>query len=95
MKLSFHTSQHSLPGYTSLQLAIAYTDGVLNEDQVSRAIQLGIDAIVSAISESVICSSSSRQATAQGRRQVDSQERDSLDEVLEQILCEGSHLSTV
>ena len=95
MKLSFHTSQQESPGYTSLALGIAYTDGVLNEDQVSRAIQLGIDAIVSAISESVICSSSSRQATAQGRRQVNSQERDSLDEILEQILCEGSHLSTV
>lgn len=95
MKLSFHTSQQESPGYTSLQLAIAYTNGVLNEDQVSRAIQLGIDAIVSAISESVICSSSSRQATAQGRRQVNSQERDSLDQILEQILCEGSHLSTV
>lgn len=95
MKLSFHTSQQQSPGYTSLQLAIAYTDGVLNEDQVSRAIQLGIDAIVSAISESVICNSSSRQTAAQGRQQVDSQERDSLDEILEQILCEGSHLSTV
>ena len=95
MKLSFRTSQHSLPGYTSLVLGIAYTDGVLNEAQISRAIQLGIDSFVSAISESVICNSSSRQATAQGRRQVNSQERDSLDEILEQILCEGSHLSTV
>jgi len=45
MKLSFHTSQQVSPGSTSLQLAIAYTDGVLNEDQVSSAIQLGIDAI--------------------------------------------------
>ena len=95
MKLSFHTSQQLSPGYTSLQLAIAYTDGVLNEDEVSRAIQLGIDAIVSAISESVICSSSSRQT--QGGRQVGKErtQRDSLDQVLEQILCEGSHLSTV
>ena len=95
MKLSFHTSQHSLPGYTSLALGIAYTDGVLNEEQISRAIQLGIDAIQRSLSQSVVCNSSSRQATAQGRQQVDSQERDSLDEVLEQILCEGSHLSTV
>ena len=95
MKLSFHTSQQESPGYTSLQLAIAYTDGVLNEAQVSRAIQLGIDSIVSAISESVICNSSSRQT--QGGRQVGKErtQRDSLDEILEQILCEGTHLSTV
>ena len=95
MKLSFHTSQHSLPGYTSLALGIAYTDGVLNEAQVSRAIQLGIDSIVSAISESVICNSSGRQA--QRNRQVGKEgtQRDSLDEILEQILCEGTHLSTV
>ena len=95
MKLSFHTSQQQSPGYTSLQLAIAYTDGVLNEAQVSRAIQLGIDSIVSAISESVICNSSSRQA--QRDRQVGKErtQRDSLDEVLEQILCESTHLSTV
>ena len=95
MKLSFHTSQQQSPGYTSLQLAIAYTDGVLNEAQVSRAIQLGIDSIVSAISESVVCNSSSRQAQAQGRKQTLDKEGDSLDEILEQILCEGSHLSTV
>ncbi len=95
MKLSFHTSQQESPGYTSLQLAIAYTDGVLNEAQVSRAIQLGIDSIVSAISESVVCNSSSRQAQAQGREQALNKEGDTLDKVLEQILCEGSHLSTV
>ena len=95
MKLSFHTSQRLSPGYTSLALGIAYTDGVLNEEQISRAIQLGIDTIQHSLSQSVICNSSSRQATAQGRQQVDSQERDSLDEVLEQILCEGSHLSAV
>ena len=95
MKLSFHTSQQESPGYTSLQLAIAYTDGVLNEAQVSRAIQLGIDSIVSAISESVVCNSSSRQAQAQGRKQTLDKEGDSLDKVIEQILCEGSHLSTV
>jgi hypothetical protein len=95
MKLSFHTSQHSSPGYTSLALGIAYTEELLNEEQVSRAIQLGIDSIQRSLSQSVVCSSSSRQATAQGRQQVDSQERDSLDQVLEQILCEGSHLSTV
>jgi len=95
MKLSFHTSQHSLPGYTSLALGIAYTDGVLNEAQISRAIQLGIDSFVSAISESVICNSSSRQTQTQGRKQTLDKEGDSLDEILEQILCEGSHFSTV
>ncbi len=95
MKLSFHTSQQVSPGSTSLQLAIAYTDGVLNEAQVSRAIQLGIDSIVSAISESVVCNSSSRQVKEQGRQQVNNEQRDSLDKILEQILCEGSHLSTI
>ena len=95
MKLTYHTSQHSSPGYTSLALGIAYTDGLLNEDQISSAIQLGIDSVIRSLSQSVVCNSGSRQATTQGRRQVNSQERDSLDEVLEQILCEGSHLSTV
>lgn len=95
MKLSFHTSQQLSPGYTSLALGIAYTDGVLNEEQISRAIQLGIDSVIQSISQSVICNNSSRQTTTQGRQQVNSQERDSLDQVLEQILCEGSHLSTV
>ena len=95
MKLSFHTSQRLSPGYTSLALGIAYTDGVLNEAQVSRAIQLGIDSVIRSLSQSVIRNSSSRQATTQGREQVLDKERDSLDEILEQILCEGSHLSTV
>ena len=95
MKLSFHTSQQESPGYTSLALGIAYTDGVLNEEQISRAIQLGIDAIQHSLSQSIICNSSSRQATAQGREQALNKEGDTLDEVLEQILCEGSHLSTV
>jgi len=95
MKLSFHTSQHLSPGYTSLALGIAYTDGVLNEEQISRAIQLGIDSVIRSLSQSVIRNSSSRQTTTQRRQQVLNKERDSLDEVLEQILCEGSHLSTV
>ena len=95
MKLSFHTSQQVSPGSTSLQLAIAYTDGVLNEDQVSSAIQLGIDAIQRSLSQSIVRSSSSRQATAQGRQQVDCQEGDSLDEILEQILRQGAHHSAV
>ena len=95
MKLSIHTSQRLSPGYTSLALGIAYTDGVLNEEQISRAIQLGIDSVIRSLSQSVIRNSSSRQTTTQRRQQVNSQERNSLDEVLEQILCEGSHLSTV
>jgi len=95
MKLSFRTSQQQSPGYTSLQLAIAYTDGVLNEDQISSAIQLGIDAIQRSLSQSVIRNSSSRQAKAQGREQALNKEGDTLDKVIEQILCEGSHLSTV
>ena len=95
MKLSFHTSQHLSPGYTSLALGIAYTDGVLDEEQVSRAIQLGIDSVIRSLSQSVVRNSSSRQTTTQRRQQVLNKERDSLDEVLEQILCEGSHLSTV
>ena len=95
MKLSFRTSQQQSPGYTSLQLAIAYTDGVLNEEQISRAIQLGIDSVIRSLSQSVVCNSSSRQAATQGRQQVLNKERDTLDEILEQILCEGSHLSTV
>lgn len=95
MKLSFHTSQQVSPGSTSLQLAIAYTDGVLNEDQVSSAIQLGIDAIHYSLSQSVIRNSSSRQATEYRRQQVDCQERDSLDEILEQILRQGAHSSAV
>ena len=95
MKLSFRTSQQQSPGYTSLQLAIASTDGVLNEDQISSAIQLGIDAIQHSLSQSVIRNSSSRQAAAQGREQALNKEGDTLDKVIEQILCEGSHLSTV
>ena len=95
MKLSFRTSQQQSPGYTSLQLAIAYTDGVLNEDQISSAIQLGIDAIQRSLSQSVIRNSGSRQTTTQGQQQVINKEGDTLDEILEQILCEGSHLSTV
>ncbi len=94
MKLSFHTSQQQSPGCTSLALGIAYTDGVLDEEQVSRAIQLGIDAIQRSLSNSVICNSRSRQA--QGQRQLEERAQgNSLDEILEQILCEGSNLSRV
>ncbi len=52
MKLSFRTYQQQSPGYTSLALAIAYTDGVVDEKQISRAIQLGIDSVIHSISQS-------------------------------------------
>ena len=95
MKLSFRTSQQQSPGYTSLQLAIAYTDGVLNENQISSAIQLGIDAIQHSLSQSVICNSRSRQALRKKRVSQERTQGDSLDEILEQILCEGANLSAV
>ena len=95
MKLSFHTSQRVSPGYTSLQLAIAYTDGVLNEEEVSNAIQLGINAVIQSLSQSVVRSSSSRQIEGQDRADQEGTQGDSLDEILEQILCEGVNLSAV
>lgn len=95
MKLNYHTSQHSSPGYTSLALGIAYTDGLLNEDQISSAIQLACDAFISSISSAVV--SNNRQQRVSQQRQADSQTqvRDTMDEILEQILCEGTHLSAV
>lgn len=95
MKLSIHTSQHSSPGYTSLALGIAYTEGLLNEAQISSAIQLACDAFISSISSAVV--SNSRQQRVGQQQQADSQTqvRDTMDEILEQILCEGTHLSTV
>lgn len=95
MKLSFHTSQQQSPGYTSLALGIAYTDGVLNEDQVSSAIQLGIDAIQRSLSQSVVCNSSSRQTLGERRVSQEVTQGDTLDKILEQILCQGSNLSAV
>ena len=94
MKLTYHTSQHSSPGYTSLALGIAYTDGLLNEDQISSAIQLACDTFQRSISSAVV--SNSRQSRVR-QQQVskETQRRDSLDEILEQILCEGINLSTV
>jgi ribosomal protein L17 len=95
MKLTYHTSQHSSPGYTSLALGIAYTDGLLNEEQISSAIQLASDAFISSISSALIINS--RQQRVANRRQASSQTQwgDSLDEILEQVLRQGSHLSTV
>ena len=95
MNLTYRTSQHSSPGYTSLALGIAYTEGLLNETQISSAIQLACDAFISSISSAVV--SNSRQQRVNQQRQADSQTqvRDTMDEILEQILCEGTHLSTV
>ena len=95
MKLTYHTSQHSSPGYTSLALGIAYTDGLLDEDQISSAIQLACDTFQRSISSAVI--SNSRQKRVAQWREANSQTqgRDSLDEILEQVLRQGSHLSTV
>jgi hypothetical protein len=95
MKLSIRTYQHQSPGYTSLQLGIAYTDGVLDETQVSRAIQLGIDSIVCNLSNSVTRNASSRTVLRQERVAEECPERNHMDEIIEQILCEGVDVSTV
>ena len=94
MKLTYHTSQHSLPGYTSLALGIAYTDGLLNEEQISSAIQLACDSFQRSISSAVI--SNNRQARVRQRQaSQEAQERNQMDKILEQILCESANLSTV
>lgn len=95
MKLSFRTSQRQSLGYTSLELGIAYTDGVLNEDQISSACQLAIDTFVHSISQSVVRNSRSRQNGGVGQVNQQESQRDKMDEVLKQILCESAHLSTV
>lgn len=94
MKLSIHTSQHSLPGFTSLALGIAYTDGLLNEDQISSAAQLAIDTYISSITAAIV-SNSSKERVGQRLANQETQVRNSLDEILEQVLRQGSHLSTV
>ena len=95
MKLSFRTSQQQSPGYTSLALAIAYTDGVVDEKQISRAIQLGIDSVIHSVSQSVASNASSRRLNGQQRVAQECAERNQMDEVLEQILCESLDGSTV
>ena len=95
MKLSFRTYQQQSPGYTSLVLGIAYTDGVVDEKQISRAIQLGIDSVVHSVSQSVASNASSRRPDRQQRVAQECAERNQMDEVLEQILCEGIDVSTV
>ena len=95
MKLSIRTYQHQSPGYTSLQLGIAYTDGVLDEAQVSSAIQLGIDNVIRNISQSVTSNTRSRRLDRGQQVTQECAERNHMDEVLEQILCEGVDVSTV
>jgi hypothetical protein len=95
MKLSIHTYQHQSLGYTSLALGIAYTDGVLDETQVSRAIQLGIDSIVFNLSDSVTRNANSRTVLRQERVAEECPEGNHLDQIIEQILCEGVDVSTV
>lgn len=95
MKLSFHTSQRVSPGYTLLALGIAYTDGVLDEKQISRAIQLGIDSVIHSLSQSVTSNASSRRLAEQQRVTQECAERNQMDEVIEQILCESLNGSTV
>lgn len=92
MKISFHTSQHQSPGYTSLQLAIAYTDGVVNEKDISNACELAINSFIYSISNRIVgLDSKERRLRAEQKAPV----RDSLDQILEQVLCQGSNLSTV
>ena len=95
MKLTYHTSQYSSPGYTSLALGIAYTDGLLNEAQISSAIQLACDAFQRSISSAVVSNSRKQRVNQQRQASEETQERNSLDKILEQILCEGINLSTI
>lgn len=91
--LKFSTSHHSSPGFTSLALYIAYTDGLLNEEQISRASELATDAFIRSISQSIV--GNAEEATREQRANRQAPQRDSLDEILEQVLREGTHLSAV
>ena len=95
MKLSFRTYQQESPGYTSLQLAIAYTDGLLNEKEISDATQLAINAFVRSISHSVVGKCSQKQVDRRRQAITETQQGNQMDQILKQILCEGSNLSTV
>ena len=90
MKLSIRTSQQQSPGYTSLALGIAYTDGLLNEEQISSACQLACDAFLSSISSAVVSNNRKERAREQAISK-EIPEGISLDEILEQILRQGSH----
>lgn len=90
--LKFHTSQHQSPGYTSLQLDIAYTDGLLNEKQISDAIELAIGILISNISSGIVGTQNKEKRL---RTDKETSKRDTLDKILESILCESTHLSTI
>jgi len=94
MKLSIHTSQQQSPGSTSLALGIAYTDGLLNEDQISSACQLASDAFIRSISSALV-SNNRKQRVDRRQASQKTSEGNTLDEILEQVLRQGSHLSTV
>ena len=94
MKLSIHTSQHQSPGSTSLALGIAYTDGLLNENQISSACQLASDAFIRSISSALV-NNNREQRVDRRQASQETPEGNTLDEILEQILCEGINLSAV
>lgn len=90
--LRFHTSHHSSRGFTSLVLATSFTDGLLNEEQICRATELATGVFVRSISESIVGNA------AKDRRQRADETAslgDSVDEIIEQVLRQGSHLSAV
>lgn len=92
MKLSFHTSQRQSPGYTSLQLDIAYTNGALDETHISDVCELAINTFVNSVSSRIVgIDSKERRLRAEQETPVG----DSLDKILEQVLRQGSNLSTV
>jgi hypothetical protein len=90
--LNFHTSHRSSPGSTSLQLDISYTKELLNEKIVCHIIELAINSAISDISKSFL--GNTRQRREQQGDQQGSQ-RNEVDQIIKQILCEGSNLSTV
>lgn len=90
--LKFHTSHHLSPGFTSLVLAIAFTDGLLDEAEIGNAVELATSTFIRSISESVASKGTDYR---QGRVSNQAPQRDSLDEILEQVLRQGSHISTV
>lgn len=94
MKLSIRTSQHQSPGSTSLALGIVYTDGLLNEDQISSACQLASDAFIRSISSALV-SNNRKQRVDRRQASQETPKGNTLDEILEQVLRQGSHLSTV
>lgn len=93
--LKFHTSQQQSLGFTSLRLDIAYTNGLLDESQIGRACQLAVHTFIWNISKSITRTVSSREVKQPELCYQQGTQGDSLDEILEQVLCEGSHLISV